>query len=367
MVRANFTLDGTPRITVTCHNDLAITGTPGHTLTVDIDDESPASRVDRHDLNVEVQAANDCAITCPDDAELLIKHASGDLHVSQIKGAITIGTVNGDAALYDIGPLQLQTVQGDLSLRDAGGDVHIDTVRGDAKLKRVAGRVNVGRVAGDLVAHDLDSGATFGKVGGDAQLELEFKPGEAYLTKAGGDIDLRVNGGGATLTLACQGDLRTRLPLTNWAGNDQSGRGVYGDGSASVSLSAGGDLLVRPAKPDRFDPDALSDQVESMIESAMSQFESQMSKVQRDLAERWNQSGQAQRAAERAQRSAERLKRRTERTAGAWSTAYTPPARPPAPPSEPVSDEERLLVLKMVQEGKLSVDEAAKLLAAMEG
>lgn len=136
-----------------------------------------------------------------------------------------------------------------------------------------------------------------------------------------------------------------------------------------MALNAGGDLLVLPGKSGSgFDAGAFSDQVESLIESAMGQFESQMARVQRELEERWGKNNPLERAAERTKRSAERAQRRAERAAGTWGAFATPP-RPPAPPkpAQPVSDEERLLVLKMVESGQITVEEAAKLLASLEG
>ena len=43
----------------------------------------------------------------------------------------------------------------------------------------------------------------------------------------------------------------------------------------------------------------------------------------------------------------------------------TPP--PPPPPSDPVTDEERMSILRMVEQKKISIAEAEKLLAALEG
>jgi hypothetical protein len=37
------------------------------------------------------------------------------------------------------------------------------------------------------------------------------------------------------------------------------------------------------------------------------------------------------------------------------------------PPAEPVSDEERMLILRMLEQGKISVADAEQLLAALEG
>jgi hypothetical protein len=367
MTNANYTTTATPQLKISCHADLQITGAPDNIVVIDIDDNSPASRIDRQDEVIVVTAVRDCDITCPIGSQLTIEHASGDLRVLQVKGALAVNVINGDAVLHDVGPVTIKAVQGDLSLRDAGGDVQIEVVRGDAKLKRVAGSVAIHKVAGDLVANDLNGGLAINDVGGDASIQTGLTAGWPYVVKAGGDVIFRVAGGGGQFALNCKGDLRVRLPMTNWTGNDRTATGTYGDGAANVTLQANGDLLVLPATTPgtSFDPDVLSEQVEAMIESAMSQFETQMSQVQRDLEQRFGKfDKQAEKAAERAARSADRAKRRAERAAGSWGFTA---GRPPTPPTEPVSDQERLLILKMVEEGKITADQAAQLLAALEG
>jgi hypothetical protein len=47
-----------------------------------------------------------------------------------------------------------------------------------------------------------------------------------------------------------------------------------------------------------------------------------------------------------------------------WTGAPPQSFRPPA---EPISDAERMAILKMVQDKKITADEAARLLAALEG
>ena len=43
------------------------------------------------------------------------------------------------------------------------------------------------------------------------------------------------------------------------------------------------------------------------------------------------------------------------------------PPVPPPPPGEKVSEEERLMILRMLEQKKISMDEAEKLLSALEG
>ena len=367
MTNANYPTSAAPQLTITCHADLQIVGTADNVVLIDIEDDSPASRVERKDDVVSITAMADCDISCPIGTSLTIEHVSGDVRVTQVSGPLAINAINGDAALNDVGPMAIKTIQGDLSVRDTGGDVQIDIVRGDVKLKRVGGSVAINKVAGDLVATDLGGGLAISNVGGDASIETELHAGQSYVTKASGDLIFRVDGGGGQFAVNCKGDLRVRLPMTNWTGNERSATGTYGDGSAQVTLMANGDLLVLPGKAGTpWDADQISEQVETMIESAMSQFETQMSKVQRDLEHRFgSMDKQTEKAAERAARSAERAKRKAERAAGSWSFSFGRPQASPMP-SEPVSDQERLLILKMVEEGKINVDQAAQLLSALE-
>jgi hypothetical protein len=369
MTNANYTTTATPQLKISCQADLQITGAADNVVVIDIDDNSPASRIERQDDVIRITAIRDCEITCPIGSSLAIEHASGDLRVLQVKGAVAVNSVNGDAVLHDVGPVSVKAVQGDLSLRDVDGDVQIEVVRGDAKLKHATGNIAINKVAGDLVANDLGGGLAVSSVGGDASLQTSLATGRSYAVKAGGDVILRVEGGGGQFALNCKGNLRVRLPMTNWAGNDRSATGAYGDGSAQVTLMANGDLLVLPGSTGApFDPDVLSEQVEAMIESAMSQFETQMSQVQRDLEQRFGKfDKQAEKAAERAARSADRAKRRAERAAGSWGFTVGRPPTPPTPPTEPVTDQERLIILKMIEDGKITADQAAQLLSALEG
>jgi hypothetical protein len=65
----------------------------------------------------------------------------------------------------------------------------------------------------------------------------------------------------------------------------------------------------------------------------------------------------AEQAAERARMRAERAERRWRRASG----------ERPRPEPKPASDEERLRVLRMLEEGRLTPEQASELLAALEG
>jgi hypothetical protein len=361
MTTTQYDTSATPHLTINCHGDLSITGTSDRRVLIDTDADSIAASIERSGETIVVKTQDDCEIACPADATVTIQLASGDLRVMQLNGSLAIENVNGDARLRQIGPLLIKNVQGDLDLRDASGEVRIESVRGDAALKHLDGALNINRVSGDLLVEDLGGGASIGNVNGDVKLEIELRPNQSYNANANGDLVLNVLGGGAKMNVACKGEIRNRLSMAEWQGNERAATGVLGDGAATVNLMARGDILLL-AGGTGWDADGISDHVESMIESAMDKFETEMSRMQKHLEERFGNQ------AERIRRQTDRAKKKAERAAGSWGSFFASSrgSAPATPPSEPVSDQERMAILKMVEEKKITADEAAKLLAALD-
>jgi hypothetical protein len=91
-----------------------------------------------------------------------------------------------------------------------------------------------------------------------------------------------------------------------------------------------------------------------------------------DFSERINRRVQdaTRRATERAEAAVRRVEDNLRRQQGRrfsfnWSGGRG--GTPSVPPTEPVTDEERMTILKMLQEKKISAEDAEKLLSALEG
>jgi hypothetical protein len=206
----------------------------------------------------------------------------------------------------------------------------------------------------------------------------------------------------------------------------ENGEFTLGDGEASLRLSAGGvvqvdakETLDEAEEGQEFGEGAfggsmkyneqIGRQIESQISAQMEAITRQLNEQMSGLSALIDQAGltpeqserimqQARESSERAtakaqekmrraqeklERKLEAARRREEMHAQAaerraqsrgrkswsfeWPSAPTPP-RPPAPP-EPaqVSDEERLMILRMLEQKKITLEEAEQLLAALEG
>ncbi len=190
------------------------------------------------------------------------------------------------------------------------------------------------QAAGDQVRIEKRSGAVAISCGGDLKLSL---PRAAHLSVGaiGGAVRLQDLDGNIELGLV-GGD----AVLLNLSGPVQLNGMVAGD----THMENVSNISMRPGNaPAGFD---VGDRVRRKVEQA------------------------TQRAQEKARRAEERVRRAEARARNrphvlfGWDPSVS---RSAEPAGEPVSDEERMTILRMLQEKKITSEEADKLLAALEG
>jgi hypothetical protein len=236
--------------------------------------------------------------------------------------------------------VEIEHVGGDLSIE--GWDRAEIEVRGDnlGAIDKHDAEVVVAS-GGDLhlsVPHTAS--LTVGAVGGD--LTIENLIGEIELSFVGGDATLR--------------NLTGQVSLTGMIGGETQMENV-----TKVSMEGGKDGAI---------PDLTA-------------------KIQRKVEEATRRADRKVREVERQMRSVEIKMQHADRTSHRHPLHPVPPipARPPVPPrgpasrswyfgfdpaqsaeaNQPVSDEERLVILKMLQEKKITSEQADKLLSALGG
>jgi len=349
----------------------------------------------------------------------LAGQVAGDLVLATLGGAAAIGAVAGDLSIVGCPTVGVQSTGGDLRLEDVREQAVVDQVGGDATLDHCRGPVGLEHVGGDLRGRGLAGGLQAPNVGGDVRLNTMFAPGREYVVSCGGSasIILAGNHGLASATFELrsgEGGLHVDLPLQDVVRDQSSLRGRLGNGEATVRIQAGrrvrlasreGEAGFEGMFGDLFTGFDLFGGIEAGMNEAFGRseggrqrFEQGMrdvneriqratDEIQRRTGERLERQAQhmARRAEELAQRAAaraaEQVAKHAERGwgwrgnqpgwAGAWSRRSPGPPPPPAAPSPPpkprASEEERLTVLRMLAEGKINADQAARLLEALGG
>lgn len=351
-------------------------------------------------LNLNNQASvdnvmGDCTVRFG-TVDLSIGAVQGDLMVENVAGLIRADSVQGDVHLTDVSKaVTIGTSSGDVRLRGAGADVKITNVGGDVRAHDVAGMLTVDQLSGTFKGSSLMGGMLVCAMG-DLSFKSALTPGKSYTGKAQGDISARVPANtSARFMLKAEGGISTRLLQVE---EKETGcvEGRMGDGEATVVLEAAGHLSLKPSdewKSEGFNFEfdlgedfaaqiqaQIAHQLEGMDFGHLAQEEiaRMMSKIEHKVARAQERAQEvarraeehARRAQEKAQRAAERAARHAEMHARRWGdmpgwnvsvNAELGRKRPK------VSQEEQLRVLQMLQEGKISIEEAELLLKALEG
>jgi len=386
--------------------------------------------VEERDDTVALAANSDCRLTVPASTSLVVVQVQGDLSVQGVSGTAEVATARGDARFKDgAGSASSSTIQGDLAVKDWAGDVKVETVQGDAEVRQAAGAVTLGTVegdltaeeiggalaaklvrgdaylrglngalslgdiGGDLIARDLLAGADVAQVSGDVSLKSAFAGSHTYRIQARGNVTVKaLPGSDATFTLqADSGRVRVK-GLTGETTEEGRWQGAIGDGEAQVTLtSTHGSLLLKiVGEEDRtafaFAADAgkvgaeaglpaeeLAWRIQKRVAEKLSKIDFEA--IARHEAERVRRQAErevarARRAAEKARRKAELARRKAQKKKKIrWRVEWDAErgARRTSKRSQGASEKERVAILRMLAEGKISAQEAEILLQALEG
>ena len=361
----------TPTILVDAiDGDRSVVGWDGELL---IKGDEQVYRVEEKGNDILLSADSDLSLRVPKGASFQIKKVSGDASMRGINGEIQLGEIEGDLSIRGAGSVSVDLIHADFSLRGSTGDLFVKNAHGDVSIRDVEGSINLESVADDLAVRGVQGNVKV-NVGEDVIVYIDPKSDGSYSVVAGDDI-LLVLPADANATLSIQGDeIDIDLPGVEDDEDATERSIVLGDGSAKISLSAGGDVRVSDKEDaGRFAQDfgnfaGLNLDWSDFGERVAGQVERAAERVAR----------QAERAARRAEAAGRRAERHAERhvrkwrgkvNAGRWNWEIGPTGviKPPTPPSEPVTEEERLAILKMLQEKKISASQADDLLKALEG
>lgn len=410
----------TPRVNVEVFGDLILEG--WDRSEVRAESERPeALHVTRSDDGIHIHCDDECRIDLPTGATVHVVAAHGQLSVTGLAGPLTVDEVTGNLGLRQVGDvtaasvhgnLRAMGVSGDLSLRDAFGNVSAQQVHGHFQTEApVRGNLTLRAGPGSVSASTL----------GNASVQLTPQAERQYRIEARGNLDCWLpEDTSARVEIHSQArSIHIRLPeRSQWLRKDAHVEQL-GGGEARLHLQASG--LVRLTGGSHEDPsdvegmraiDDLSGEIRQEIEGQMEALENRLDEQLSVLASKAGSAGlpteevdgmvheareasrratrraqekaeaaarkaqeklarqleKARRAAEKRARAAARERKRAGTTTGRAERTTTGPTASagPRPPAAGL-DEEYMLVLRMLEEKKISAEEAERLIEAMEG
>jgi hypothetical protein len=408
-----------PHITLEVSGDLRIKGQDANEVVAKAENPEDASLEARED-NILIRSSGDCTARVPRRAFVLVQAARGDAVIKALDGELTIQTVDGSLELRNVGETKINRVNGDLSAKNVDGNLIIEQVAGDLNARSIQGDFNItGRANGDLSLTDV-GGSAKGQADGNVTLRIDPAPGHEYEFSARGNLFCRLpDDASVEISVPKASQVRANLPGIHAAAPVQSPYALtLGEGDAKLVLSADGNVILDTHAPEwdmeDFDinlgketegiAEAVSQQISDQVESQMRMIEdnlnanlasltmrlsnAKLSEEQaRKIEERAREAGQraAERAQERMQRAQQKMdqkmaamqrrmeiknrerERASRHAQRSWSFNIPTPPIPPTPSGEPVTEDERLMILRMLEQKKITMEEAEQLLSAMEG
>lgn len=380
-----------PHVTVAeCMGNLVVRGSEEQQLALHVQGSDDDVVLEQVGETFTLTTRTNCLLTCPTATTLGIGVVQGNFQVERVGGPVTISATHGNVQLRNVGPTAIEKTFGNLRARQVTGDLSAQVTRGNARVRQVAGSLSMGRVDGNLVVEGLRSGLSVEQVRGNVRLGALFPPDQTYRLSTSGNLTVYVPvDASLRLDLQASGGVRSSLPHLTLEEMDGKIQGVVGAGEASLEAQAGGRISLRPMGPEEVleegaafdfvaDLDGLGAQIEARITEAMAEMEVRLDEslgridseqirlqMERAKEQAFLKTEQAAKKVRRAaEREAERARLRAERAERRWRRAS---GQKPRPERAPATDEERMRVLRMVEEGKITPEQAAELLAALEG
>jgi hypothetical protein len=310
----------------------------------------------------------------------------GDLRATNIGGGLLFKSVGGDVGLRSAGKATFETVGGDLHVRKQADDLSVDRVGGDVVVDRISGDVRLRSVGGDLSLRRVD-GLVETNVGGDTALSFTTL-GERIAVNTGGDLSCQVPiDASAVVQATAGGEVHFPKGQGEQAMSEGFVKHTFGEGEIEISLNAGGDIWVGSMEG-AGDLDltslgtSIAEQVEMEVEAGLAEMEARLEAIGAGLGSFDSDriGDQVRRSVSRARRTAARARRKSERARRKVQRNIPKPPKPSmgrrlrfdldldatSNRKHVVSDEERFSILRMLEKGTITVDEAEKLLQALE-
>jgi len=363
-------------------SDLEIKGRPGNDIRAKGDTEN--FRVEDDGKRVIVSCGGDCKLDVPSDATLKINAVGSDARITGVAGRIEIGHIGSDLVLRDIGPVIIHGAVGsDLEIRRANGDVSVEVVGSDASFRGIDGRLSVRKIGSDALVADVRGECDFDTIGGDLVFTLAFPNERRSRFKVVSDVLGKVpNDANVRFLIPASVEVDVHVPGAKVEQTNDHVIVTLGDGKSEVEFEGiGGDFELVSADDKKRNKDAFDFDMDVDLNFGDDLAEMINRRVNEQIARVNEQIGPM---IDRVTRQAERMARRAERRGRSWEWSW--PEKPKRgdggeadfswqwsekpkrgeSPSEPVTNEERMTILRMVENKQISVEEAEHLLSALE-
>lgn len=350
-----------------------------------------------------LESVGDLALFIPHQLSVTAENVQGDASVSNLAGALEIHKVEGDLSLRDVGQTMLYHLAGDLFAAHIRGDLTVEVAEGDCMVKDVEGQFTGRGIEGDLLINDV-AGGIEANTAGDLHANFSPVPWQAYALQAQGDIFAQIppTTNADFIMTSDQESIQLNLNGQSQSIMEPKTEIELGEGGAQVTLSAGGEVIlsteIREWSPEFSFGAGLEGLSEQITQQTTEQIQTTLSSLESHLKENLSSASQSleaagfseekiaqirsqieqasQKATEKARQAAKKAEAKLERKIAQAQRKARRETRTfnledflsqRDEERRAVSEKERMMILRMLQEKKITAQQADELLSALEG
>ena len=342
----------------------------------------------RHEAEIlRLLFVEDCELSIPKGINLIIERASGDARIRDIKTPIVVNRVYGNLALQDVNQVTVSKIGGDCLIENIGGDLIVSRTYGNLKGHNISGSVIAEKVSGDVKLHSITGGLIIRSYGG---IVVSLKESSDYDINMQASDNIELN-----LPLITDADLKVRsrskeidLDLGKITDKlkEKNCELVLGDGNQNIILDAGGRVRIAEEKIDPSEILKLFEDLDNLWlklkEESAARRAAREKKVHWEISLVEGASQVAQNALDGVEKIADQisfdaieqaekhvrvaLEEVEEQIRNLGYDNLPGSYEEEEDFSSEVTTEERLVIMRMLQEEKISVEEADQLLEILE-
>lgn len=378
MARIEFPTNSSPEITIQGVNgSLQVKGWNEDRIRIDVRSEDDVRFTNSEDM-LTLSAGSDCVLRVPSEGNLSLQGVNRDAYIANIEGSVSVDGVDGSLTVKAVGETRIQNVAGNLNVRQVEGELSVADISGNAAIRGVEGDLKAVDVHANLSLREIE-GEIMARSDGNADLRLDTDDtGDVQVEAAGNlfctlapdnDAEVHLESGGHSIHINTD-EVRKHVQAA-------SHTFTLGDGGNDVQLKAGGNIDFRSRESGDFDvdldldldmlgetaglADEITEQVSAQLEAQLESLNEQMESLQQRLRQTSDRA--TRKAQERVAAAQRRLQLRMQNRGGGRTFGVNLPIKK----ADPVSEQERMMILQMVQEKKISVAQAEMLLNTIEG
>ncbi|MEW6180796.1 MAG: hypothetical protein AB1522_12805 [Chloroflexota bacterium] len=344
-----------PQIRIQAEDHLSLIGWDQPQLQIRVQDEARL-HIRQENGGWLIHCEEDTVIQLPVDSTIQVDFVHGSMSAINLRGALRIENVGGHLTLREVGEVNCINVGGHLKVFKLNGNLVVTNIGGNLKGAEVHGTIRVENTGGSIKLLDVRRAEVL-RAGGSIKVKL-LELGGDLQASAGGSIKLWLPVGSGYQLDASSGGERILFQERGQSVRQVTHRyqGTVGGGGVRLKLAAGGSIIIKEGEWEE----------EGVEEDFASQYENLGEQIAQRVQEK------IKRAEERMRLAQQRAERAASRRAGQGEffnidgINFTFGKHPPVQPKR-ATEEERLIILNLLKEKKITAEEANRLLDALEG